>query len=72
MTELNVTTNTRDTTPRGMLRGWVGRGIGRTALLAVASLVAWVHAMRGLKGRQRRAHCWSFWDWAGSGPRRSR
>jgi len=40
MTGLSVTTNTRDTTPMGMLRGWVGRGVGRTALVAVASLVA--------------------------------
>ena len=40
MTRLCVTTNTGDTkrTPKGMLRGWVGRGIGGTAF--VASLVA--------------------------------
>ena len=40
MPRLSVTTNTGDTkrTPKGMLRGWVGRGIGGTAF--VASLVA--------------------------------
>jgi len=40
VTRLCVTTNTGDTkrTPKGMLRGWVGRGIGGTAF--VASLVA--------------------------------
>ncbi|HTF39937.1 MAG TPA: hypothetical protein VK754_05000 [Propionibacteriaceae bacterium] len=50
MTELNVTTNTRDTTPMGMLRGWVGRGIGRTALVAVASLVALGPCHAGAEG----------------------
>ena len=50
MTELNVTTNTRDTTPMGMLRGWVGRGIGRTVLVAVASLVALGPCHAGAEG----------------------
>jgi len=50
MTELNVTTNTRDTTPMGMLRGWVGRGKGRTALVAVASLVALGPCHAGAEG----------------------
>jgi hypothetical protein len=40
MTRLSVTTNTGDTkrTQKGILRGWIGRGIGETAF--VASLVA--------------------------------